>query len=260
MKTQNMTRYGLMTWAILIYGFLYLPVLLLVLFSFNTSTTTALWKGFTLQWYVKMFQNHEVLIALKNSLLIAVISTIIAIVFGTLAALAMHKYVFRGKNVWNGIVTINLIVPEIVAALSLLMLFVFMKIRLNMGTIIIGHTVYSISLVIIIVRARLHGFNQALEEVSLDLGATPVQTFRYVTLPLIMPGIVSAALLCFVLSFDDFVMTFFLQGTGMKTLPVYIYTKIKRGLTPEVNAVSTLLLAFTGIVILMLSLFERRNS
>ena len=255
---QKSTAYALLIWTMVVYAFLYLPIFILILFSFNCGTTTAVWSGWTLAWYRQLFHSPDILRALKNSLVIAALVTVLSVGSGTLAAFAMHKYAFRGKAALTGLVYINLIVPEIVAALSLLLFLMLLKVRLGVTTIIIGHTVFCIASVIIIVRARLHGFDRVLEEVSLDLGATPAQTFRYVTLPLIRPGILSAALLCFLLSLDNFVLTFFLQGPGFKTLPVYIYSKVRRSLTPEINALTTIFLLVTMTMIVVGSQLGRK--
>lgn len=251
---------ALTVWAIVGYAFLYGPILVLIIFSFNSSDTITGWQGFSVKWYLKIFHEPTVLLALKNSLLIASMTTLVSVIIGTMAALAMQTYQFRGKKIWQGLVYMNLMIPEVVIGIALLMLFVVLRFRFGMRTIMIAHTVYNISLVIMIVRARLHGFDQVLEEVSLDLGANRYQTFWYITLPLIAPGMMSAALLTFTLSVDNFVVTFFTKGPGVITLPLYIYTRIKRGLTPEINAVSTVLLVFTGILILLLSTFGRRDA
>lgn len=253
-------RYALILWGAMVYAFLYLPILALVAHSFNRATTTAVWGGATLAWYRRLWQSPDMLRAFENSLLIATATTLCAVTFGTMAAFAMHKYAFRGKRFWQGLIYVNLIVPELVLALALFAWLTLFEVRLGFVTVIIGHVVFGMALVIIIVRARLHGFDALLEEVSADLGATPWQTFRYVTLPLIMPGIVSAALLCFSLSLDDFILTFFLQGPGLSTLPVYIYTKIRRSLSPEINALATIFLCVGVFIMLLFNRFAKREN
>ncbi len=250
-------RHALAAWAVLMYAFLYLPILVLVIFSFNHSRTGVIWKGFTLEWYALLFQDTSFVIALKNSLIIAILTTVISTVIGTMAALAMHKYRFRGRMIWNGLVYMPVIIPEIVVGVSLLSFFALLKISLGIATITIAHIAFCVSYVIIVVRSRLYGFDRTLEEASMDLGANKYQTFLYVTLPLIAPGIVSAALLCFTLSIDDFVITFFTQGPNSTTLPVKIYSMVKFGVTPVVNAISTLFLIVTTIAIVLITKMER---
>jgi spermidine/putrescine transport system permease protein len=252
-------RRALTTWAVLMYAFLYLPILTLIIFSFNNSRVGVVWKGFTFNWYRKLFQDTSIMIALENSLIIAVATTVVATVIGTMAALAMHKYHFRGKLLWNSLVYMPVIIPEIVVGVSLLSFFAFLKIALGIGTITIAHIAFCVSYVVIVVRARLHGFDQSLEEASMDLGANKYKTFFYVTLPLIAPGIISAALLCFTLSIDDFVITFFTQGPNSTTLPVKIYSMVKFGVTPVINAVSTLFLIVTAIAVILLTKFEKEG-
>jgi spermidine/putrescine transport system permease protein len=248
-----------MTWAILMYGFLYLPILTLIIFSFNNSKTGVVWRGFTLDWYLKLFQDTSLAIALENSLIIAVITTVVSTIIGTMAALAMHKYHFRWKMLWNGIIYMPVIIPEIVVGVSLLSFFALLKIALGIGTITIAHIAFCISYVIIVVRARLHGFDQSLEEASMDLGANRYKTFFYVTLPIIAPGIISSALLCFTLSIDDFVITFFTQGPNSTTLPVKIYSMVKFGVSPVVNAISTLFLIVTAIAVVLITRLEKEG-
>ena len=252
-------RKGLTTWAIIIYAFLYLPIVTLIVFSFNDSKSGIVWKGYTLRWYVKLFQDASIGIALENSLIIALLTTLVSTVIGTMAALAMHKYRFRGKVVWTGIVYIPVIIPEIVVGVSLLSFFALLKIRLGLGTIMIAHIAFCISYVIIVVQTRLHGFDRSLEEASMDLGAGRYKTFFYVTLPVIAPGIISSALLCFTLSIDDFVITFFTQGPNSTTLPVKIYSMVKFGVSPVVNAISTLFLLVTTVAVVLITRLEKEG-
>ena len=259
MVHSKLQRRTLATWAVLMYAFLYLPIVTLMVFSFNNSRAGVVWKGFTLNWYRKLFQDTSIMLALENSLLIAVMTTVIATVIGTMAALAMYKYQFRGKLVWNSLIYMPVIIPEIVMGVSLLVFFAFLKVTLGIATITIAHIAFCVSYVIIVVRARLHGFDRSLEEASMDLGANRFQTFFHVTLPLIAPGVISGALLCFTLSLDDFVITFFTQGPSSTTLPVKIYSMVKFGITPVINAVSTLLLILTAIAVILLTKFEQEG-
>jgi len=258
---QNATfpRKGLATWVIVIYAFLYLPIVTLIVFSFNDSKSGIVWKGGTLRWYVKLFQDASIGAALRNSVIIALLTTLVSTVIGTMAALAMHKYRFRGKVIWNGIIYIPVIIPEIVVGVSLLSFFAILQIRLGLGTITVAHIAFCISYVIIVVQTRLHGFDRSLEEASMDLGAGRYKTFLYVTLPIIAPGIVSSALLCFTLSIDDFVITFFTQGPNSTTLPVKIYSMVKFGVSPMVNALSTLFLIVTTVAVVLISKLEKEG-
>ncbi|PIE33013.1 spermidine/putrescine ABC transporter permease PotC [candidate division KSB3 bacterium] len=257
--TQTLQRKGLTTWAIIMYAFLYLPIATLTVFSFNNSKSGTVWKGFTLHWYAKLFQDASIGVALENSLIIALVTTLVSTTIGTMAALAMHKYHFRGKVIWNGIVYIPVIIPEIVVGVSLLSFFALLKISLGLGTITIAHIAFCISYVIIVVQTRLHGFDRSLEEASMDLGAGRYKTFFYVTLPVIAPGIVSSALLCFTLSIDDFVITFFTQGPHSTTLPVKIYSMVKFGVSPVVNAISTLFLVVTTVAVVLITRLEKEG-
>lgn len=235
--------------------FLYVPIVLLVIFSFNDSRSVAAWRGFTLDWYAKLFENAAIGKALVNSLLVAVVTTLLATVIGTMVALAMERYTFWGKLSFDALLYLPVIIPEISMAVMLLLFFVLVSIPLGLGTIIISHTAFNISYVAIVVRARLADFDDTLEEAAQDLGANNLRTFWRITLPLLMPAILAAALLAFTLSLDDYVITFFTSGVGATTLPLRIYAMVKTGITPEVNALSTLmLLASIGLVVLSLVL------
>ena len=234
------------------YAFLYVPLAIVVLFSFNDSKLNAEWVGFTLGWYETLFADDAMLAAACNSLFIAVTSALAATVLGTMAGIAMHRYKPR---LLPFMVLTPVAMPEILLGVSLLVFFisVFGEQSLSLATVIIAHTTFCIGFVAIIVRARLAGMDESIFEAARDLGATPWQTFRLVTLPLIMPGVVAGALMSFTLSIDDFVITFFTTGVGVSTLPLQIYTMIKVAVTPEVNAVSTLLMALTLTMIVIAS-------
>ena len=233
-----------------VYAFLYVPLAVVVVFSFNDSRLNAEWVGFTLDWYRKLAGNGEMLHAAANSLLIALVSSALATVLGTMAGIAMHR--FRSRLLPFMTLT-PVAMPEILLGVSLLIFFitVFGEESLSLLTVIIAHTTFCIGFVAIIVRARLAGMDESIFEAARDLGATPWQTFRLVTLPLIMPGVIAGALMAFTLSIDDFVITFFTAGAGVPTLPLTIYTMIKIAVTPEVNAVSTLLMLLTLTMIVL---------
>ncbi len=233
----------------LVLLFLYAPIAILVLFSFNRASQTAVWEGLTLEWYRKLASNELILAAVRNSLIVGAAATAAATVIGTLAALALGRHEFRGNGLTRNLLYLPIIIPEIVVGAALVTFFGAVALRLSLTTVIFAHITFSVSYVAIVVRARLSGFDRSLEEAALDLGAPPVETFRRVTLPLIMPGIVAGALLAFTLSIDDYVITSFVAGVGSTTLPLQIYSMLKVGVTPEVNAVSTALLLVTIVII-----------
>jgi len=236
--------------SLAVYALLYVPLAIVVVFSFNDSKLNAEWVGFTLSWYRMLFNDQEMLRAAANSLLIAVISSVAATVLGTMAGIAMHRY--RPKLLPFMVLT-PVAMPEILLGVSLLIFFisVFGQESLSLLTVVLAHTTFCIGFVAIVVRARLAGMDDGIFEAARDLGATPWQTFRRVTLPLIMPGVIAGALMAFTLSIDDFVITFFTSGVGVKTLPLQIYSMIKIAVTPEVNAISTLLMLLTLGMILI---------
>ena len=233
----------------LVYLFLYLPIAVLVVFSFNAARQTAVWDGLTLDWYRRLLDDEALLGAVRNSLTVASCTTLAATILGTLAALAMGRHQFRGKRPTQALLMLPVVIPEIVLGAALVTFFGVARMRLSLTTVILAHVVFSISYVAIVVRARLAGLDPSLEEAARDLGAGSFDTFRRVTLPLLFPGIVASALLVFTLSIDDYVITSFVAGVGATTLPLHIYSMLKVGVTPEINAVSTLLLAVTVALI-----------
>jgi len=236
-------------WSALVYLFLYAPLFVLAAFSFNRERLTATWRGFTVEWYLRLLENTQVLSALRNSLLVAFAATGLATVAGTAAALAFHRHSFRRQAVLDGLLLLPMVIPEIATAASLLLLFAALGLRLGFLTVILAHVAFSISYAVVVVRARLAGFDRSLEEAAMDLGAGPWRTFRQVTLPGIAPGVLAAALLVFALSIDDYVVTSFVAGTGATTLPLQIYSMVRTGISPEINAVSTVLLAATALLL-----------
>jgi spermidine/putrescine transport system permease protein len=236
--------------AILAYVFLYAPLVIVVVYSFNDSRLNAEWVGFTLSWYEKLFHNEKMLRAAWNSLLIGITASAASTVFGTMAGYAMYRFRMRLLPL---LILAPIAIPEILMGVSLLIFFVLLNISLGMLSIILSHIAFCIGFVAIVVRSRLAGMDESLTEAARDLGATPWQAFRLVTLPLIMPGVVAGALMAFTLSIDDFVITFFTAGVGSSTLPLQIYTMVKIAVTPEVNAISTLLMLLTLALILIVS-------
>ena len=237
-------RVGLWLAAFAGYAFLYVPLAIVVLYSFNDSRLNAEWVGFTLDWYDKLFHNQDMLIAAGNSLIIALTASAVSTV------LALYRYRMRLLSI---LVLAPIAIPEILMGVSLLIFFVFLDFTLGLVSITLAHITFCIGFVAIVVRARLVGMDESLTEAARDCGATPWNAFRYVTLPLIMPGVIAGALMAFTLSIDDFVITFFTAGAGTMTLPLQIYSMIKIAVTPEVNAVSTLLMLLTLALIVVAS-------
>ncbi|MCB9139578.1 MAG: ABC transporter permease [Caldilineaceae bacterium] len=255
--------------AWLVFIFFYAPIVVLIIFSFNDSKFVNEWTGFSFRWYVKLFQDDAIGLALRNSLIVATVSTLISTIIGTLVALGMERFRFRGKTALDSTLYLPIIIPDIAMAVMLLLFFVQagqllgkigLSFSLGLTTIILAHVAFNISFVAVLVRARLDGFDKSLEEAAGDLYANEWQTFRYVTLPLIMPGIVGGALLAFTLSLDDFVVTFFTSGPGSTTLPLRIYSMVKTGVTPEINALSTLMLLASMVLVLASLAIQNRNT
>ena len=255
-----MPQFWLWFASLAVYAFLYIPLAIVVIFSFNDSKLNAEWVGFTLDWYRHLAGNESMLTAAANSLAIAVVAATIATVLGTMAGIAMHR--FRPRLL-PFLVFTPVAMPEILLGVSLLIFFLNalrpalaaggIDFDLGLGTVVVAHITFCVGFVAVIVRARLAGMDESVFEAARDLGATPWQTFRLVTLPLILPGIVAGGLMAFTLSIDDFVITFFTSGVGTKTLPLEIYTMIKVAVTPEVNAASTLLMVLTLAMIVIAS-------
>lgn len=229
---------------------LYIPLIALIVFSFlGSSSGPGVPREWTLEWYKKLASNQLVLDSFNMSIYVGFWSTLCSTLLGTMAALALERARFPGRKVFDALIYIPLIMPEIVLGLSLLIWFVLLRLSLGLFSIVLAHVTFSISYVIITVKARLHGFDNSLEEAARDLGATPWQIFWKVTFPLIYPGILSGALMAFTLSFDDFLITFFTAGVGSDTLPLKIYSMIKFGVTPEINALSTIMLLATLMIV-----------
>ncbi len=242
---------ALSAFAIAIYIFMYVPILVLIVFSFDNSRLAVEWHGFTLQWYEKLFHNEAVASALSNSLIVALISVAISVVMGVLVAVGLSRAKFKGTSMVRGLIVLPIIVPEIAMAVGALILFIAIGLPLGLASVIVAHIVFCLSYVALTVMARLEGLNPQLNEAALDLGATPVEAFFKVTLPILLPGIISGALLAFVLSLDDFVITQFTAGVGATTLPLRIYSMVKFGVSPEINALSTLMLTVTILITLL---------
>jgi spermidine/putrescine transport system permease protein len=241
---------GLWAAALAGYAFLYVPLLIVIVYSFNDSRLNAEWVGFTFGWYDKLFHNQDMLLAAGNSLLIGLTASAVATVLGTMAGMAMYRYRPRLLSI---LVLAPIAIPEILMGVSLLIFFVLLNLTLGLVSVALAHIAFCIGFVAIVVRSRLAGMDESLTEAARDCGASPLNAFRYVTLPLIMPGVIAGALMAFTLSIDDFVITFFTAGAGTVTLPLQIYSMIKIAVTPEVNAVSTLLMLLTLALIIVAS-------
>lgn len=233
-----------------IFLFLYIPIGVLVAYSFNKSRLNILWTGFTFEWYGSLLHNTAIIDAFKISLTVALISTLVSAVIGTLAAVAMYRYHFKGKTALNNLLYVPVVIPEIVMGISLLAFFSFIRLPLGLTSLIITHIAFCIPFVVIVVKTRLEGFDISVEEAAMDLGANRWETFRRITLPIIMPGIISGALLAGTVSLDDVIISFFVAGPQSTTLPLKVYSMVKFGVSPEINALSTIMLAINLVAVL----------
>ena len=257
--TRRLPR-SLVAFTALCFLFLHGPVLVLAVFSFNHSRFSVQWTGFSLEWYRRLLARPDILAAVKVSLIVGTVSTLVATVLGTLLALALARHRFRGRTTLEGLLYLPIVTPEIVMGISLLLLFATLRLGLGIPTIVVAHVAFSISFVAVVVRARLEGMDRSLEEAALTLGADEVETFRRVTLPLLWPGILAGALLAFTMSIDDFVITFFVSGPGSTTLPVLIYSMARRTIEPTINAVSTVIVVVTTVLIYFFDRLTRGRS
>lgn len=243
-------------YSAIIYSILYIPVFVMMMFSFNNQRYNYYWNGFTTKWYGKLFSNSSLIGSLWYSVVIALLATIISVTIGTIGALGLKKYEFKGKKFINEMIYIPIIVPEIVMAVALLILFIKAGLALGMGTILIGHCTFCIPYSVVTIKGRISGDGYSLEEASMDLGANRIQTFINVTLPSIMPGVMSAAFLSFTLSIDDVVMSNMLAGAKNSTLPVLILSMNKSGVTPDVNALTTIMILVIVIAMILNNLIK----
>lgn len=233
-------------------AFLYLPIVLLVIYSFNASRLVTVWAGFSTQWYVEVFNNQGLMDAAWVTLRVGLVSATIATVLGTLAALTLVRYTrFRGRTMFTGMVYAPLVMPEVITGLSLLLFFVSIGFDRGFWTVTLAHITFSMCFVAVVVQSRLVSFDMSLEEAAQDLGCTPFQAFTKVTLPIVLPAVLSGWMLAFTLSLDDLVIASFTSGPGATTLPMKIYSQVRLGVTPEINAVCTILigLVVTGVLI-----------
>jgi putrescine transport system permease protein len=248
------------TALVLGFAFLYLPILLLVVYSFNASRLVTVWGGFSTQWYGALFRNEALMEAAWVTLRIALVTAILATVLGTLAALALTRYGrFPGRTLFTGMVYAPMVMPEVITGLSLLLFFVAIDLDRGFWTITLAHTTLTLCFVTVVVQARLMSFDRSLEEAAMDLGAPPLRTFFAVTLPLIAPSITAGFLLAFTLSLDDLVIASFNTGPGATTLPIRIYSQVRLGVSPEINAASTLLIGIVALGVTTATILSKRS-
>ncbi|WP_432403622.1 ABC transporter permease [Wukongibacter sp. M2B1] len=238
-------------YSFIIYTILYIPVVVMMVFSFNDQRYNYYWNGFTTQWYPRLFSNSAVIGSLWYSVIIAVLSTVISVTIATIGALGLRKYEFKGKKFIDNMLYVPIIVPEIVLAVALLIIFMKIGFTLGMGSILIGHCTFCIPYSVVTIKGRISGDSYSLEEASMDLGANRIKTFINVTLPSIMPGVMSAAFLSFTLSIDDVVMSNMLAGAKNSTLPVLILSMNKSGITPDINALTTIMILVIVIAMVL---------
>lgn len=243
----------------LILFLIYVPILIVVVYSFNENKLTAIWSGFSLKWYEELFRDRDLMDALRNSLVLGGLSCLSAVVIGTLGAVGMARIKGRGKGAVEYLSTLPIMVPEIILAMVFLAFFSMLALPFGMTTLVIAHTLFCIPYIYMMVKARLAGLDPSLIEAARDLGATGTKAFFDVTLPLIMPAVASGAMLAFAMSFDDVIISSFMTSPGVTTLPVKIYSRIKFGVTPEINALSTVILLVTLLVVMSSLLLSRKG-
>lgn len=258
---KRFSKWSTIIYGVLIYSFLYIPIFTLIFYSFNDSKLNAVWHGFTFDWYIKLWSNSNILEAAKVSITVGIISTIAATMLGTLVAVGMYRYKFRGKGIVDAMLYVPLVMSEIVMGIGLLVVFSMVDIPLGMTTIIIAHITFCIPFVVVVVNARLSGFDRSVEEAAMDLGANEWQSFRLITLPIIGPAIAASAMLAFTVSIDDVIVSFFVAGPSSTTLPLQIFSMVRHGVTPEINALSTIMLVLTlSLVVIAQRLQLKKNN
>lgn len=238
-------------YILLVFAFLYVPIVIIIIYSFNSTKSNVVWGGFTLDWYNTLFNDDNVITALKNSLMIAIISTIISAIVGTVGAFGFDRYKFKGKSAISLLIYIPIVIPEIIMGISLLVFFSALQMDFGIVTLVLAHTTFCIPFVLINVKARLSGFDKSLEEAAMDLGASKITVFKTITLPIIFPAVISGAMLAFALSLDDVIINFFVSGPESTTLPIKIFSMLRFGLSPEINALCTIMLLTTFVILLV---------
>jgi spermidine/putrescine transport system permease protein len=249
----------LATWTGFVFVFFYLPIAIMVLFSFNQSKLNIVWTGFTLEWYAALWHDAVLVRTLKNSLIVATATTIASVILGTAGGWLLYRYRYRASSLLETLVFLPMIVPEVILGVSLLILFVTIGLQLGYTTIVISHVTFCFPFVMAAVQARLAGLDPSLEEAALDLGATPLQAFTKVLVPYLMPAIVSGALMSFTLSLDELIVTYFTASASTRTLPLEIFGRVKKGLDPSLNAISTVFILVTVFAVALTEALRRRN-
>ena len=245
---------------ILGFSFLYIPIILLVIYSFNESRLVTVWAGFSTKWYGELMQNEGIVNAAVITIKVALLASTLATILGTMAGFSMARFgSFRGRTLFNGMIYAPLVMPEVITGLSLLLMFVAISFNRGMWTITLAHTTFSMCYVAVVIQSRLTSFDRSIEEAAMDLGCTPLKTFFVITLPIIMPAVVSGWLLSFTLSLDDLVIASFTTGPGATTLPMKIYSMVRLGVTPEINAVSTIMVGLVATGVVIASFVHKRN-
>jgi len=254
MKRFSITRFykGLnLTAFSLVMVFLYIPIIILIIFSFNNAKIITGWRGFTFKYYVQLLDNRAIQEAFRNTMLIAGLSTFISTVLGVITALGLENKKFSGRKLMSALIYVPLVIPDILMGVSLALLFNFTRVNTGMFTVLIAHITFCISYTVIVIQSRLEGFDYSLVEAAMDLGARPATIFWKIKFPLMLPGIIAAALLAFTLSIDDFIITFFTSGRGFDTLPIYVEGTIRRGTITTINSLSTLMISFTLFLVVV---------
>ena len=246
-------------WTLLVFAFLYIPILLLIIYSFNESKLGIRWTGFTTHWYGVLFQNEVLLTTFKNSMIVACITMVLATFLGTVGAWLMFRYRFPARRALGLLIFIPMVMPEVLMGVSLMVLFFMLRIDLGYIAMIIAHTTFCFPFVLVGVQARLEGIDPFLEEAAMDLGATPLQAFWKVIVPYLMPAIISGALMSFTLSFDEYIVSFFLTNAGSQTLPLKVFGMAKKGLSPDLNALSTLFVLGTFLLVLATQFIQSKK-
>lgn len=246
-------------WTLLVFAFLYVPILLLVVFSFNKSKLGIRWTGFTTDWYGKLFTNSTLLDSFYNSLIVASVTTVLATLFGTIGAWLLFRYKFPARRLLGLLIFIPMVMPEVLMGSSLRLLVVAVGGSLGYVAMIIAHTTFCFPFVLVGVQARLEGIDPSIEEAAMDLGARPVQAFWKVIVPYLMPAIVAGALMSFTLSFDEYIVSVFLADATSQTLPLKVYGMVKKGLSPQLNALSTIFIVATFLLVLVTQVIKKRT-
>lgn len=238
---------------------MYLPIIIVVAYSFNSSKLSTVWTGFSLDWYRKLFHHTELMLALKNSLILAILSCGVSAVIGTIGAVGLVRVKWKTRSLLESVCIIPIMIPEIILGMVFLAFFSFLGLKFGMLTLVLSHMAFCIPYIFMMVKSRLAGMDSALEEAALDLGASPVRVFFDITLPLILPAVVSGTLLAFAMSLDDVVISFFVTGPTTNTLPIKIFSQIKMGVTPEINALCTIMLAVTFFIVILSGMIGKKS-